>query len=200
MSLTDSDSDSHFSETERASTALLIVDMINDLEFDEGEQLLEFALPVARRLQKLKQRFNQRGWPVIYANDNFGKWQSDFRSQVDHCLQDNVRGKAIVERLVPESDDYFVLKPMHSAFYGTTLDILLKNLGVTTLVITGVATNICILFTGNDAYMRGYRLWIPGDCVAANTATLSETALEQARMVLKANTTNSAELDLDQLA
>ncbi|GAA4447730.1 isochorismatase family cysteine hydrolase [Novipirellula rosea] len=200
MSLTDSDSDSHFSETARASTALLIVDMINDLEFDEGEQLLEFALPVARRLQKLKQRFNQRGWPVIYANDNFGKWQSDFRSQVDHCLQDNVRGKAIVERLVPESDDYFVLKPMHSAFYGTTLDILLKNLGVTTLVITGVATNICILFTGNDAYMRGYRLWIPGDCVAANTATLSETALEQARMVLKANTTNSAELDLDQLA
>ena len=198
MSLTDSGT--HISETERAATALLIVDMINDLEFDEGEQLLEFALPVAKRLQKLKQRFNQRGWPVIYANDNFGKWQSDFRSQVDHCLKDDVRGKAIVERLVPQSDDYFVLKPMHSAFYGTTLDILLKNLRVTNLVISGVATNICILFTANDAYMRNYRLWIPGDCVAANTASHSETALEQARLVLKANTTNSTELDLKQLA
>ncbi len=88
---------------------------------------------------------------------------------------------------------------MHSAFYGTTLDILLKNLGVNTLVITGVATNICILFTANDAYMRDYRLWIPNDCVAANTATLSETALEQARTVLKANTSNSGELDLEQL-
>ncbi|GAA5507912.1 isochorismatase family cysteine hydrolase [Novipirellula caenicola] len=198
MSLTDSES--KYDETEQFATALLIVDMINDLEFDEGEQLLEFALPVAKRLQKLKQRFAERGWPVIYANDNFGKWQSDFRSQVDHCLEDNVRGKAIVERLVPESDDYFVLKPMHSAFYGTTLDILLKNLGVNTLVITGVATNICILFTANDAYMRDYRIWIPSDCVAANTATLSETALEQARTVLKANTTNSTKLDLDQMA
>ncbi|EMI16142.1 isochorismatase hydrolase [Rhodopirellula maiorica SM1] len=197
MSLTDSDS--QFDETEQSTTALLIVDMINDLEFDEGEQLLDFALPVAKRLQKLKKRFAERGWPVIYANDNFGKWQSDFRGQVDHCLHDNVCGKAIVELLVPQSDDYFVLKPMHSAFYGTTLDILLKKLGVNTLVITGVATNICILFTANDAYMRGYQIWIPGDCVAANTADLSEAALEQARMVLKANTTNSAELDLDKL-
>jgi nicotinamidase-related amidase len=170
--------------------------MINDLEFDEGDQLLEFALPAAKQICRLKERFYRADLPVIYANDNFGKWQSDFHAQVEHCLQDGVRGQAIVRMLAPQSQDYFVLKPKHSAFYGTTLNILLRALTVQNLVITGLATDICILFTANDAYMRDYQLSIPKDCVAANTAERSEVALALMQRVLKAKTGSSTELQL----
>lgn len=98
-----------------------------------------------------------------------------------HRLQDGVPGKAVVELLQPGLEDYFVLKPKHSGFFATTLDILLKYLGVRTVVLAGFATNICVLFTANDAYMRDYRLFIPGDCVAANTEEANRYALEQMR-------------------
>lgn len=124
-------------------TALLLIDVINDLEFDDGEKLLEFALPMSERLLKLKRYFHEAGLPVIYANDNFGRWKSDFRFQVEHCLSGNARGKPIVERLKPQDADHFVLKPKHSAFYATTLDVLLEHLRIERLVITGMATDIC---------------------------------------------------------
>ena len=174
--------------------ALLIIDMINDLEFDEGDKLLELAVPMARRLATLKNHFRSAGRPVIYANDNFGKWKSDFRFQVEHCLNDSVRGKPLVELLLPNDEDYFVLKPKHSAFYATTLDVLLNHLQIKRLVITGVATDICVLFTGNDAYMRDFQIAIPADCVAANTQQRSDVALRLMRRVLKADIRESTEL------
>ena len=99
--------------------------------------------------------------PSIYVNDNFGRWQSRFDQIVQHCLQDNVRGKPFVERLIPDEDDYFVLKPKHSGFYQTPLELLLKHLGATRLILTGVSTNSCVLFTANDAYMRDLELIVP---------------------------------------
>ena len=173
---------------DRGEIALLIIDMINDLEFDEGEQLLKSALPAAQNIARLKRRFAAAQLPVIYANDNFGKWKSDFRGQVDRCLQADVRGKPLVQCLQPEEEDYFVLKPKHSAFYATTLDVLLQHLQVKRLVITGVATDICVLFTANDAYMRDFQLAIPADCVAANSQQISEAALQLMHRVLKADT------------
>ncbi|WP_237607564.1 cysteine hydrolase family protein [Roseimaritima sediminicola] len=178
------------------SLALLLVDVINDLEFDEGDQLLQFARPAAPKLRALAERFRGLGLPVIYANDNFGKWQSDFNAQVQHCLEEGVRGKPIVEQLVPHDEDYFVLKPKHSAFYGTTLEILLRSLTVETLVITGFATDICVLFTANDAYMRDYKVVIPGDCVAANSAQRTDSALQLMQQVLKADIHPSTEVRL----
>lgn len=174
--------------------ALLMIDVINDLEFDDGDKLLQFALPMSERLAKLKQYFCQAGLPVIYANDNFGRWKSDFRFQVEHCLDSNVRGKPIVEQLKPIDDDYFVLKPKHSAFFATTLDVLLEHLRIERLIITGMATDICVLFTGNDAYMRDYQVAVPSDCVAANTQEQSAAALRLMQRVLKADTRDSTAL------
>jgi nicotinamidase-related amidase len=141
---------------------------------------------MARRIAALKQRAKAARIPTVYVNDNFGRWQSSFRRFVEHCLQDDVRGQPIVELLQPTEDDYFVLKPKHSGFFSTTLEILLEHLGVRTLILTGIAGNICVLFTANDAYMRGFSLIVPPDCVASNTRKDNQYAIEQRRFVLKA--------------
>src|SRR5690606_23976661 len=141
--------DLHGNAPDKSPVALILIDVINDLEFPAGDQLLDLALPMAERSAELKKRATEAGVPSIYVNDNFGRWQSDFNVQVDHCLNDGVRGQPIVELLQPDEDDYFVLKPKHSGFFSTTLDILLSYLQVKTLILTGVAANICVLFTAN---------------------------------------------------
>lgn len=188
--------DLHGSAPDKSSVALLIIDMINDLEFPEGEQILPAALDVAKKIATLKQRCRAAGIPAVYVNDNFGRWRSDFSAQVDHCLHDGVRGEPLAKLLRPDEDDYFILKPKHSAFYSTALDILLDYLQAKTLIVTGVAGNICVLFTANDAYQRDFQLVVPRDCTASNTAAENEAALEQMEQVLKADTRESAEIDL----
>ena len=189
----------HGNAPDKADVALLLIDVINDLDFPEGEQLLRYALPMARRIAALKERARRAGIPAIYANDNFGRWRSDFHAQVEHCLRDGVRGRPVVELLRPDQDDYFVLKPKHSGFFSTTLDILLDYLGVKAVILTGVAANICVLFTAHDAYLRDFHLVVPGDCVASNTEEENRVALEQMRTVLKADTGPSAGLDFTRL-
>jgi nicotinamidase-related amidase len=191
--------DLHGNVPDKAEVALLLIDVINDLEFDDGEKLLKHALPMAENIARLKKRAKQAGIPIIYVNDNFGKWQSDFSKLLKHCLEDNVRGKPLAELLKPEEDDYFVLKPKHSGFFSTTLDTLLEYLKARTLILTGVAANICVLFTANDAYMRDFNLIIPSDCVASNTRDENEHALKLMAQVLKADTTPSDQLDLEEL-
>jgi nicotinamidase-related amidase len=191
--------DLHGNVPDKSEVALLLIDVINDLEFPEGDQLLRHALPMARRTADLKRRARAAGVPAIYVNDNFGRWQSDFNKQVEHCLRGGVRGGPVAELLRPEGDDYFVLKPKHSGFFSTTLDILLEYLQVHTLILTGLAGNNCVLFTANDAYMRDFHLSVPGDCVASNTEEENRHALEQMRKVLKADVRPSAELDFDLL-
>lgn len=181
----------HGSELPKCKQALLLIDVINDLEFPEGEQLLDFAEPMARKIAALKARAKSAGVPVIYLNDNFGRWRSDFAAQVDHCLHDGVRGQKIAEILRPEKDDYFVLKPKHSGFYSSVLDVLLENLGVETVILAGIAGNICVLFTANDAYMRDFRVIVPCDCIASNSADENEQALHVMRDILKADTRTS---------
>ena len=167
----------HGSQRTKCSTALLLIDVINDMEFPEGEKLLRHALPAARRIARLKRRAIAAGVPVIYVNDNFGKWRSDFTQQVQHCLEDGVRGEPVARLLAPEKDDYFVLKPKSSAFFGTTLHSLLDHLAVKTLILTGVAADVCILFTAHDAHLLNYRIVVPSDCVASNYKRETSTAL-----------------------
>jgi nicotinamidase-related amidase len=186
----------HGNAPDKAGVALLLIDTINDLDFPGGDQLLEHALPMAERILDLKRRAREANVPVIYVNDNFGRWRSNFSTQVEHCLNDSVRGRPVAELLVPEPDDYFVLKPKHSGFFATTLDILLDYLGVSTLVLTGIAGNICVLFTANDAYMRDFALVVPSDCVASNTEEENRNSLEQMRRFLKADIRPSTEVDL----
>lgn len=191
--------DLHGSVPESCPVALLLVDVINDLEFPGSEGILEPAVAMAKRIVELKARAKAAGIPVVYVNDNFGRWQSDFRRVVEHCLHDGVKGAPLVRLLEPGEDDYFVLKPKHSAFYASTLDTLLDYLGARTLIFTGIAGNICILFSANDAYMRDFNLVVPSDCTVSNTARENDNALEQMRIVLKADTRPSTELDLDEL-
>jgi nicotinamidase-related amidase len=138
--------------------------------------------------------------PAVYVNDNFGRWRSDFRRIVAHCLDDGVRGKPVVELLVPDEADYFVLKPKHSGFFNTTLDLLLEYLQVRTLVITGMATDACVLFTAADAYMRDLEVIIPSDCVTALTVPAHRQALAHMRRVLKADLISSPAIDFGRLA
>ena len=184
----------HGSAPDKSDLALVLIDVINDLEFPEGDQLLRFALPMARAIAALAERARQADVPVIYVNDNFGRWRSDFRAQVEHCLNDNVRGEPIARLLRPREDDYFVLKPKHSGFFSTTLDVLLRYLEAQTVILAGMAANICVLFTANDAYMRDLHLMVPADCVASNTQRENDYALEQMRAVLKADIRPSAEI------
>jgi len=191
--------DLHGNAPDKADVVLLLIDVINDLEFPEGDQLLRFALPMARRIAALKRRARQEDIPVVYVNDNFGRWRSDLTAQVDHCLRDGVRGQPVVELLRPDEDDYFVLKPKHSGFFSTALDTLLEYLGVRAVVLAGLAGNNCVLFTANDAYMRDLHLAVPSDCVASNTGEDNRYALDQMRKVLKADTRPSTDLSFDAL-
>jgi nicotinamidase-related amidase len=174
--------------------ALLLIDVINDLSFDGAGPLIAQAAPMAERLAVLKRRASRAGVPIIYVNDNFGRWRSDFRSTVAHCTARSSPGRDVSLRLKPSSRDYFVLKPQHSGFFQTTLDTLLESLGVQRLILTGIAGNICVFFTANDAYMRGFLLHVPSDCVVSNTAHDNEAALAQMALVLKADTRPSTAL------
>jgi nicotinamidase-related amidase len=151
---------------------------------------------MARRIARLKQRARQARVPIVYVNDNFGKWQSDFTRTVRHCLAAKSRGRNVTKTLKPSRDDYFVLKPKHSGFFSTTLETLLRYLGAETLILTGIAGNFCVLFTANDAYMRDYALFIPEDCCVSNSARENEEALGLMRKFLKADTRKSDEIPL----
>jgi nicotinamidase-related amidase len=191
--------DLHGNAPDKASAALLLIDVINDFEFEAGDALLKLALPMSQKLAEFKRRSTEAGIPAIYVNDNFGKWQSDFKKIVVHCLEDGVRGKPFVESVLPDDQDYFVLKPKHSGFYCTALDLLLKHLGASNLIVTGIAGNNCVLFTANDAYMRDFNLFVPSDCSVSQTQQENDYALKQMEKVLKADIRPASELDLDKL-
>jgi len=161
-------------ETHDCDTALLIIDMVSDWQFDEGALLLAQARPIAGAIGGLKRRCRAAGVPVIYANDNQGRWRSDFRAQVQRSLDGP--GADITQALMPDDDDYFLLKPKHSAFFCTPLDLLLEDLKVKRLLLAGVATDQCIATTAVDARMRNYEVVVPWDCTA------TQSSERQARM------------------
>jgi nicotinamidase-related amidase len=191
--------DLHGNAPDKSPVVLLIIDMISDFEFDSGERILPYAEAIAKNIAELKKKAEKAKVAVVYVNDNFGKWRSDFKKQLKHSQSKSVRGHKIARLLAPKEEDYFVLKAKHSAFYSTTLDLLLAYLGAKTLILTGVASDICVLFTANDAYMRDYELFVPRDCVAASDAQTNEATLEYVERVLKADTGPAGELDLKKL-
>jgi nicotinamidase-related amidase len=191
--------DLHGAAPDKCAVALLLIDWINDLEFDSGDRLLPGALQAAKATAALRRRAKQAGVPVIYCNDNFGRWRSDFRSLLGHVLNDDVRGRPIAELLSPDEHDYFVLKPKHSGFHSTSLDVLLAHLGASTLILTGIAGNFCVLFTAQDAYMRDFKLVVPRDCIASEEESDNRHALEHMAKVCKADTSASAGIDFARL-
>lgn len=192
--------DLHGNAPDESRLALLVIDMINAFDFDGAPAMLPRALAAARAIAALKRRARQSSIPVVYVNDNFGRWRSDFRSILDHVLKEGCPGRPIAELLRPQPEDYFVLKPKQSGFQFTTLDVLLAHLGAQTLILTGVAGNFCVLFTAHDAYMRDYRLIVPRDCIASQNEADDRYALEHMTDVTKADTRASTQIDLAALA
>jgi nicotinamidase-related amidase len=184
----------HGNAPDTSEVALVLVDVVNDFVFPGGERLARRAKPIAARLAALKARARRAGIPCVYANDNFGRWRSDFFAQVRHCLEDGVPGAFLAEALQPDADDYFVLKPKHSAFYETCLEILLSHLGSRTLVIAGIATDNCVLFTAGDAFLRGHELVILEDGCAAMTDRAHRQALDHMARTLKARRARCANI------
>jgi len=183
----------------KSSVVLILIDVINHFEFTDGDKVLKNALPMASRLAKLKQRCRGAGIPAIYVNDNFGQWRSDAKNLVRTCLASDCAGRPFVEPLRPDDEDYFVLKPMHSAFFQTPLETLLHYLGATSLILTGLATNSCIVCTAHDAKMRNFSLYVPSDCSAARTRREHEQAIEHIKQMTSASVVASSSLRVGEL-
>ncbi|PFN74929.1 isochorismatase [Bacillus sp. AFS076308] len=164
--------------------ALLIIDMINNFDFTHGPILAQKALKIAEQIKEVKDQFNQQQLPVIFINDHYNLWQADYHRIIEHCR--NQYSEPIYKKVLPGENDFFLIKPKHSAFYGTALNTLLHQLKVNTLIVTGIAGNICVLFTANDAYMREYKLLIPNDCIASADDQDNQYALMMMKNVLKA--------------
>jgi nicotinamidase-related amidase len=138
-------------------------------------------------LLALRRAAHARGMPVIYANDNFGDWHSDSSRIVRRCMRRGCPGARFTKQLAPLARDYFVLKPANSAFYSTTLETLLRALKVERLIVVGLTADNCVLFTAHDAYLRGFKLNIPPDCVASQKDRDAKRALEQLKLTCKAD-------------
>lgn len=160
--------------------ALLIVDLVSSWDFEDAEKLTAGALRIAPHIAALKGRCTRRGVPAVYVNDNRGRWRSDFRQIVRLAADSGSVGRAIcVDSLPPREDDYSVLKPKHSGFFATPLDLLLRHLRAKRLMVTGISTDQCILLTAMEAQMRDYEVVVPRDCVATQTPARHARALAQ---------------------
>jgi nicotinamidase-related amidase len=185
------------SRRRKLASALLILDMVSEFRFPDAAPVLRGARRPARAIARLKARARTAGVPVIYVNDTAGKWESDPRDFVQRCVAADARGRAVVELIEPELDrDYFMFKPRHSAFFGTPLESLLGKLGTRQLVLTGITSHQCVLFTAMDAHVRDYELIVPRDCVGAGSSTETRHALFIAQHALRARVPASARLQL----
>jgi nicotinamidase-related amidase len=182
------------SKSRQPDTALLIVDMVSEYKFPDAERILKGARKAGANIARLKQRAHAAKVPVIYVNDTAGKWESDQRAFVQRCLKPTARGRDIVELIAPAEHDYFMFKPKHSAFFGTPLHTVLQQLNIATLILTGVTSHQCVLFTAMDAHVRDYDLIIPSDCIGAPNATDAKHALYVFSHALNAKVTASGRL------
>lgn len=172
-------------------TALLILDMMNTLAFPGAERLRPATEAAARAIRSLRDQADAAEVPVLYVNDNHGDWHDSREDLIARCLEPECAGRTIAESLRPRDRDLFVIKPQFSGFYATNLPVILPQLGVGRLIVTGVAADICVLFTAADAHMRDYDLWIPADAVASEDPQRTEWALEIMRSSMNADTSPS---------
>lgn len=183
-----------------AGVGLLLVDVVNGFDFEDSEPIVQRGLEVAPNIERLADSARQSRVPVIYVNDNFGMWQSDFRAVTESCLARGQPGRAVVERLLPGKSDYFVLKPRHSGFLGTPLEALLQHLRINAVVVAGFATDLCVLSTALDAYARGFHVAVASDCTAANNQDAERTALTLLHKTLRAKMVTSETVDWGEFA
>lgn len=156
--------------------ALLIIDMLNDFAHPQGVLYSPSVREIIPKLETILKSAREKGWLVVYLCDAHRPDDKEFETFPPHCL-DNSWGGEIVEELRPRDGDYLVKKRRYSGFFGTDLDLLLREKGIEELHLTGCLTDICVLFTCADAYFRGYKLYVSRSATAALTPTDHEYAL-----------------------
>lgn len=172
-------------KSETGIYALLITDMLNDFA-NKGATL---EVPAARTIiQPIRKEINKARKahiPIIYCCDAHKENDPEFKLWPRHAVK-GTAGADVIKQLKPHKEDYVISKTYYSCFYKTSLDKLLKKSGITHLILTGVVTNICILYTTAEAYMRGYKVIIPRNCVAALKKSEHQFALQQMKRIFRA--------------
>lgn len=150
--------------------ALLALDLITDFAFPDGRAVRRALARRAAAIRSLLDAAHRARVPVIYANDNLGAWRSDAPGLIARCTAASRAGGSLVKKLAPGPGDDIILKPRHSAFYGTALEPLLDDRGIDTLVLAGISAESCVWMTACDAHTRGFRLVAPADVMAGVSA------------------------------
>jgi nicotinamidase-related amidase len=166
--------------------ALLALDLITDFDFPDGATVRRALARHAAAIRVLLGIARARRVPVIYANDNLGPWRSDAMALIAHCTQPRYAGAALVKQLGPAAGDEIILKPRHSAFFGTPLEALLDERKVDTLLMVGMSAESCVWMTACDAHTRGFSLVIPADTMAGASTRALRAALTGLKDVLGA--------------
>lgn len=169
----------------RGRSALLIIDMINTFEFEDGVSLARQAAKALPRIVTLSGKCRRLKIPIVYCNDNFGRWRSDFQKVYQRCVRPESRGASIATALRPTPTDYFILKPKHSAFFSTPLELLLRSMHVRRLILTGISGDGCVLCTATDAHIRDYAVTVAADATASARAASNRRALAHLREAVK---------------
>jgi nicotinamidase-related amidase len=182
------------------ATAHLLIDIVNPFDFDGAADLFPHALAAAQRIAALKRRLSAADVPTVYVNDNFGHWELGFRELVELFRTTRPQSAALLQHVAPVEGDHFILKPKHSGFFATSLEILLGRWQTRHLILTGIAGNICVMFTANDAHMRDYRLLVPTDCIASEDEADNQWALRQMQRVMNADVRPSQKIATTDLA
>jgi nicotinamidase-related amidase len=171
---------------------VLALDLINDFSFPDGPAVRRALATRIQPISELLGRARKAGIPVIYANDNLGAWRSDAPALIAHCTAPGRAGADIVKALSPAPWDYIVLKPRHSAFFGTPLEVLLDDERIDTLIISGTSAESCVWITACDAHTRGFDLVIPADTLAGASAAALRRTLTSLKQVLRARVPSEA--------
>lgn len=172
-------------------SVLLLVDFINPLQFPGADSIAPAALQAAHCTARLKQVLAQQGVPAVYANDNYGTWRSQFSDVLDYCRGLPGEAGEMARLLAPAEGDLSILKPRHSGFYATPLELLLTQMHAHELIVVGLSADMCVQLTAMDAYLRGFSVWAPADCTAAETPERKREALAYIERVFKAEVCDS---------
>jgi ureidoacrylate peracid hydrolase len=158
-------------------TAVIVVDMINEFLEDGGLMVLASGRALYGPIQELVDAAHASGARVVWLRDEHPDLSDpEFRKRIVHCLQGSW-GTQIVDALKPGPDDTILPKHTYSGFFGTPLHETLQQMGITTLIVTGVVTNICVRSTCHDAFFRGYEVLVPKECVSATSEREQESSL-----------------------
>ncbi len=172
--------------------AVIALDLITDFAFPDGARVRRALSRHRAAITQLLARARSQRVPVLYANDNLGAWRSDAPALIAHCTDSRRAGAALVQALCPQPADEIVLKPRHSAFFGTPLVALLDDRRIDTLVIVGVSAESCVWMTACDAHTRGFKLVIPADTLAGASSAAVRRTLTSLREVLGARVPSHA--------